>query len=272
MTQESTNVEIKRVRRGPKSRLDEFQPPSGPAMALSDKFLNDSQWFARYGGFMVRHSHGDEGCADDLEIDEDTAEQIQKHLEALSKTAVADHFVTCSESGKKIPPFPREDSFLAANAIGRALIEAAEQSPGVVRNAVCAYACGVRRSDKRLVLADPRYAELGRAIIDTVHGMGLKTLRWRIVGFKSVETDETPQVLPKYVAPEWCERLGIRPNTRISWVSPKNKKNAANAAQIAVEVVEQRGGLLEISSNFHLVMLVAAVVLFPESIKQSIGV
>lgn len=241
-------------------------------MALSDKFLNDSQWFARYGGFMVRHSHGDEGCADDLEIDQDTAEQIQKHLEALSKTAVAEHFVTCPETGKKIPPFPRENSFLTANAIGRALIEAAEQSPGVVRNAVCAYACGVRRSDKRFVLADPSYAELGRAIIDTVHGMGLKTLRWRIVGFKSVETDETHQVLPKYVAPEWCERLRIRPNTRISWVSPKNKKNVANAAQIAVEVVEQRRGLLEISSNFHSVMLVAAVVLFPESIKQSIGV
>jgi hypothetical protein len=63
---------------------------------------------------------------------------------------------------------------------------------------------------------------------------------------------------------EWCTPLGIPSNTRISWVSQKNKKNAASAGQIAVEVVEMRGRSLEVSSNFHSVMLVAKVVLFPE--------
>ncbi len=211
---------------------------------------------------MMRHNCGDKDCVEDLEIDEAIAERIQRDLEALSSTALADHFVTYSESSEKIPPFPSEADLRVANAIGRALIERAEQSPEVVRTAVSAYAFGVRRSDKRFVLADPKHAQFGRALIDTVRGLGLKTVRWRIVGF---ETDETPTPLPKTVPMEWCIPLGIPSNTRIAWVSPKNKKNAASASQIAVEIIEKRGRSLEVSSNFHSVMLVAKVVLFPDS-------
>lgn len=210
----------------------------------------------------MRNSCGDKECADDLEIDEDMAERIQRELESLSRTAAADHFVTGSESGKKIPPFPREVDSRNAIAIGRELIKTAKRLPDVVRTAVSAYAYGVRRSDKLFVLADPKHAQFGRTLIDTIRGLGLKTLRWRIAGFK---TDETPRPLPKTVPMEWCIPLGIPSNTRIRWVSQKNKKNAASEGQIAIEVVEMRGRSLEVSSNFHSVMLVAKVVLFPES-------
>lgn len=217
---------------------------------------------------MVRHCCGDKDCADDLEINAETAERIQRDLDALSRTAVGGHFVTCSESGDKVPPFPREADFQVANAIGSALIETAKHSPDLVRDAVSAYACGVRRSDKLFVLVDSKHARLGRTLIDIVRALHLKTLRWRIVGFKK---DNTPRPLPRTVPMEWCTLLGIPSNTRVSWVSPKNKKNAASASQIAIEVVELCGRSPGVSSNFHSVMLVAAVVLFPDSIKQSLG-
>jgi len=259
MTNKSVDA-VKTRRRGPKSRIDNLQLPL-QSVPLSEKLLNDEQWFARYGGFMVRDSCGDETCAVDLEVDPDMVGRIRKNLEALSGTAVHDHFVSYAGSGKKVPPIPTEDDFRKAVTIGRELIKTAQQLPDVVRTAVSAYAYGVRRSDKLFVLADPKHAQFGRALIDTVRGLRLKTLQWRIVGFKK---DKTPRALPKTVPMEWCTPLGIPSNTRISWVSQKNKKNAASAGQIAVEVVEMRGRSLEVSSNFHSVMLVAKVVLFPE--------
>jgi len=199
--------------------------------------------------------------------DGDTAERIQRDLEALSRTAVAGHFVTYSELGNKAPPFPGETDFRFANAIGGALIETAKHSPDLVRDAVSAYAYGVRRSDKLFVLANQQHARFGRALIGLVRDLRLKSLRWRIMGFKK-HKDTRP--LPRPVPMEWCTQLGIPSNTRMGWVYQKNKKNAASASQIAIEVVEPRGRSLEVSSNFHSVMLVAAVVLFPDSIKQSL--
>jgi hypothetical protein len=262
MTHTSSAAESKPRRRGPKSRLEKFQPPSESADPLSDKLLNDPQWFARYGGFMVRDSCGDETCRIDLDVDGEMVERIRKNLDALSGTAVQDHFVTYAGSVKMIPPFPREESYEVAISISQALTRTAEQLPEAVRTAVCAYAYGVRRSDKLLVLAKPEHARFGRALIDTVRSLNLKFLRWRIRGFG---TDKTPQRLPKTVPIEWCKRLGIPSNTPIKWLPPKNKKNLASAGHIAVEVVEQCGKSLEVSGNFYSVMLVAKVVFFPDA-------
>jgi hypothetical protein len=216
---------------------------------------------------MVRHCCGDKDCAEDLEIESDTAEGILRDLKDLSRTAVAEHFINCPESDKHVPPFPSEADFRIANEIGSALLDTAQRSPYLVRTAVSVYACGVRRSDKLLVLANPQHARFGRALIDLVRELRLKGLRWRIVGFKK-DKDSRPS--PRPVPMEWCTQLGIPSNTRMGWVYQKNKKNAASASQIAIEVRELRGRSLEVSSNFHSVMLVAAVVLFPDSIKQSL--
>lgn len=217
---------------------------------------------------MVRHCCGDKDCAGDLEIESDIAERVQRDLKDLSRTAVSEHFVTCPESEIRVPPFPGEADFRIANEIGSALIDTAKRSPDLVRTAVSVYACGVRRSDKLFVLANPQHARFGRALIDVVRDLRLKSLRWRIVGFKK---DKDSRPLPRPVPMEWCTQLGIPSNTRMGWVYQKNKKNAASASQIAIEVVELRGRSLEFSSNFHSVMLVAAVVLFPDSIKESLG-
>jgi hypothetical protein len=260
MTHKSVDA-VRPRRPGPKSRIDNLQLPSQSVEPLSEKLLTDQQWFARYGGFMVRDSCGDETCAVDLEVDPDMVGRIRKNLEALSGTAVHDHFVSCAGSGKKVPPLPREDNKQNAISISRALIREAKQRPSLVCTAVCAYTNAVRRSDKLLVLTEPKHAQFGRSLIDIVRSLDLRFLRWRIRGF---ETDKTPRPLPKTVPKEWCELLGIPSNTPISWIPPKNKKNPASASQIAVEVVEKkRGGSLQVSSNFHSVMLVARVVLIP---------
>lgn len=261
MAQKTETTESKSRRPGPKSRLDEFQPSSESAEPLSDKLLNDPQWFARYGGFIVRDSCGDETCAIDLDVDADMVERIRKNLEVLSGTIVYDHFVTHAGLGKKIPPFPREENYQDALSISRKLIRTAKQNSGLVRRGINAYTCGVRRSDKLLVLARGKHARLGRALIDTVRSLDLKFLRWKILGF---ETDKTPRPLRRTVPKEWCAQLGIPSNTRIRWVPPKNKRNSASADHIAVEVVEQRGTSQVVSSNFHSVMLVAKVVFFAE--------
>lgn len=262
MLSKTETTESRARRPGRRSRLDELQPPSGPIDPFLNKLLNDPQWFARYGGFIVRDSCGDETCAIDLGVDVAMVQRIRKSLETLSETAVYDHFVTHTGSTKKMPPFPKEENYQSSLSIGRALMRIAKLDLDLVCKGVSAYAYGVRPSDKLLVLAAPEHAQFGRALIVSVRRLHLRFLRWRILGF---ETDETPQPPPKTVPTEWCSRLRIPSNTRIKWVTAKNRSNSASTNHIAVEVIEQRGSSQEVSSNFHSVMLVAKVVLFPES-------
>jgi hypothetical protein len=249
----STSEQVPR-RPGRLSRLDSFQAPSGPIHSLPTEYLNDLQWFARYGAFIVRDGCGDEACAIDLEVDLAMVQQIGENLERLSKTHVYDQFVSYPGSTKKIPPFPREESYQDAISISRALMRTANKDPVLVRTAVSAYANGVRTRDRLLVLTAPEHARFGRALIDLVRLLNLKWLRWRIVCFK---TGNAPQ---KSIREEWRKGLGLPSNTQIHWVAAKNKLNAASANHIAVEVIERHGRLQEVSSNFHSVMLFGNVV------------
>jgi hypothetical protein len=51
-------IEQKPVSRGRRPRLSQFEPP-GLDTTLPTENLNDEQWFARYGGFIVRDSSAD---------------------------------------------------------------------------------------------------------------------------------------------------------------------------------------------------------------------
>jgi hypothetical protein len=127
-----------------------FKPPSGSIDTFSIKLLNDLEWFARYGGFIVRDSCDDENCAVDLAVDDTMVQRIRGNLESLSKTAVHDHFVTPRGSTKEMPPFPREGSYQTAKSISKALLKTAVWDRDLVRTAASVYAYGVRASDNLL--------------------------------------------------------------------------------------------------------------------------
>lgn len=254
MTYKAETAESKRPRPGRRSRLDSFRVPSGPIDPPSDEFRNNLQWFERCGGFIVRDSCGDDTCATDLEVNAELAQQLRENLVNVSKTSVCDHFVPYPGSKKNIPPFPVEEDYWKAISISKALMNTAMKKQEFARAAVSAYACGVRPSDKLMVLSKPEHAQFGRALIDLVRLMDLKFLRWQIVGFKK-DGD-----LPKFVPKRWCDLLKLPSNTPMHWIAAKNPSHLASKNAIAIRVTERRGRSAEFSGTFHSVMLVAYVV------------
>ena len=245
-------------RPGPKSRLDSFEAPPSSLDPSSTEFLDDPRWFERYGGFIVRYISGDENSAIDLGVNEAMKQRICRNLEnpPEGKTSFHDHFVSHLGSVQKIPPFPLVSDYQSAILIGKSLMRAAKKDSVLVSSAVSAYAHGVRKSDKRMVLATPsEHAPWGRTLIDLVRLLNLKWLRWRLVSFKTGGAH--PRPIPKVCG----TALKLPPNTPVHPVTAKNKNNEKSYVnQIVVEVIEQRGDLKEVSSSFYSVMLFARVV------------
>lgn len=243
-------------RRGPRSRLSLFDPPSGSFATLSTQFPNDEHWFERYGGFLLRDSLGDETCAHDLSLDSKLAEKLRETLRKLSENdALGEHLLACDGAVYAVPPFPAEHKYGAAVKISHALMRATRRNPQLVRLAICAYVHGLRLSDRLFVLRDTHQAHFGRAIIDMVRLMGHRQIRWRIAGFK------TGTVQPQFIPPRWRDALRLPSNTPIHWIVPKNKANASsNAGQIAIQIVEREGNIWKARDTFYSVMLYARVV------------
>lgn len=250
--------EPKKRRPGPRSRLDSFKAPSCPGNASSTEFLDEPRWLERYGGFILRDIHGDENCGTDLGVNEAMKQRIRENLKPPSppRTSPYDHFISDSGSVQRIPPFPPEgDDYQEAKLISNALMSAVRRNRELVCSAVSAYAHGVRKSDKLLVLTTPDHAPFGRALIHLVPLLDRGWLKWRLVSFK------TGSVHPKFISKAWGTALQLPSNTRVHPVTAKNKANSKNYAnQIAVEVIKQHGNLKEVSSSFYSVMLFANVV------------
>jgi hypothetical protein len=246
-------IEQKTVRRGRRTRLSQFEPP-GLDTTLPTENLNDEQWFARYGGFIVRDSSADETASYDLDVNPSMAEHLRKNLDNLSQIVPNGHLVDVSRAIRKLPPFPLQDSYSVAVSISQALMRAAKHDPELVCKAVCVYAHGVRVSDRLLVLGAVDQAHFGRDLIDLVRLMNHPRIRWRIVRFK---TDKT---IPKYLPKEWQVPLGLPSNTPVHTIAAKNKANASSANQIAIQVVERDGEILEAPRSFYSVMLYARIV------------
>lgn len=244
-------------RPGPKSRLDSFEGPPSSLAPSSTEFLDDPLWFERYGGFIVRGIADDERCGIDLRVNEAMKQRIRRNLEKpmVGKTSFHDHFVSHLGSTQKIPPFPLEGRYKWARLISKSLMGAAKKDRALVSSAVSAYAHGVRKSDKLLVLATASHARFGRELIDLVRLLDLRWLRWRFVTF------DTGRKHQRMITQMWARALKLPANTPVHAITAKNKSNEKSYLNhIAVEVIEQHRDLKEVSSNFYSVMLFARVV------------
>lgn len=190
----------------------------------------------------------------DIQIKRDVAQYILRFVSAWKTTRIGKHYV--SAAGGLIPPLPlRDDVWLDAIAVGRAIFRLAKRDIGTVRHVLSVFAMAANL-DRQIVLTVAKEAHLhfARILIAFVKELEIDDHEIGLVAFendKGMHAD----------LQDLSGQLGLDPNTTsMRTENARNFKAASPARQAGLEVLRVARASAVTDQAFFSAMILGAAV------------
>jgi hypothetical protein len=242
-----------------KNALDEaLDQPGYPRMAPHEFYLpNAKEWFGICGLLAKRRIaevETFESVCKEISLDQDAAKRILDLISAGATTKIRKHYVNAA--GGLVPPLPvRDDVWLDAIAVGRAISESAKRDTSKVRHVLSVFAMAANL-DRQIVLTVGNEAHIHFAKILKVFVQELKIhdLGIGLVAFKNGKDMHAN-------LRDLCEQLGLEPeNTSMRTEKARNSGADSPARQAGIEVLRVARASAVTDQAFFSAMILGAAV------------
>jgi len=257
------------------AQYHEFWCPEANIEPLLFAPMNRADWFALYGGYLIRAFRTGERT-DRFNVPAPMRQYIENRLAELTAIAKMDVVPRPMQADKQLSRLldnsdnPKltvlSPSFRLSKAgweracrLGSALMAVARRRPYLVRSVVLGY-CYAATTRRYVVMTDAEDAAFGELLIELVEELHLKGLKIHLVGFRL--GCNLPDI------GHWLRVLGLPPPP-VDFETANNVKSPARLKHVGIKICW--GGSSRASQEWHEVALLAAIISLWSCVTPSHG-